>query len=327
MSIRRRSSQAFVALTIALASSHPAFADDDGLEPYRDRFRLGMEKYKAGAMGEAIRVWGAIYEELGPHRGYRLAFDLGRAHDANGEATRAAERYTSFLDEVTRRRAALEPIEPLVEREEAQAADRLRELNRTHGRIQVSPGPGGELTQVDDADPRLGAFTAYVAPGAHVVVFRAGRTEAEKVDVTVGADELVTAAPSTPPVVAVPPPVERSFVPTVRERKPPFSPVLIYTAAGVTVASILAPALGYSRANTLYDRYQGLSNITPQEASASNTARTTAYALLALPIGFGAITTGLTVWYFTGGKQRDVPASLAVGMVPGGGVATVRGVF
>lgn len=121
---------------VALIAS-PARADDDPLASYRDRFRLGMDRYRAGAMAEAIRVWGAIYEEIGPKSGYRLSFNLGRAYDTNGEATRAVERYRGFLDEVDARRTAGEPIEPLVEHEKHDAEERITALNANHGRIEI----------------------------------------------------------------------------------------------------------------------------------------------------------------------------------------------
>jgi hypothetical protein len=169
-----------------------------------------MDRYKAGAMAEAIRVWNGIYEEIGPKRGYRLSFDLARAYDTNGEATRAAERYRSFLDEVLARRSANESIAPLVEHEVGDADERLSVLNREHGRIEITARADATLTQIDDADPRLGAFTAYVAPGKHVVTFGPGRDNAAKVDVSVVAGELVVA--QTPPGwVAVPSAASRPF--------------------------------------------------------------------------------------------------------------------
>jgi len=326
---RPRSSRCVLAVLLTLLC-RPALGDDDGLDPYRDRFRLGMDRYKAGALGEAIRVWGALYEELGPHRGYRLAFDLGRAHDANGEATRAAERYTSFLDEVTKRRQGGEAIEPLVVHEEEQARDRIRDLNHTHGRIHVMPGPGSELTQIDDSDPRLGAFIAYVAPGAHVVTFSVGRPASEKVEITVGADELVDAHPAPPPPEpprTAPEVPTAPLVPTVRETTRPFPAVLLFTAAGVSAASIAAPAAAYAHAYSQYDVYRATAQSRAQLQGAYLTARSTAYALLALPIGLGVATTGLTVWYFAKTGKRDVPVSLAAAALPGGGVASVSGSF
>jgi len=117
MSTRRRSERrartattgtllAFAAVAGLLVGPTRARADDDALAPYRERFRTGMESYKSGAVADAIRIWRAIYEEIGPSRGYRLSYNLGRAYDVNGEATRAAERYESFLEEARDRYVA-----------------------------------------------------------------------------------------------------------------------------------------------------------------------------------------------------------------------------
>jgi len=340
MSIRLRSSRGRVArlvltavrlIAVALAVvtlATSARADDDALAPYRDRFRLGMEKYKGGAIGEAVRVWNAIYEEIGPKRGYRLSFNLARAYDTNGEATRAAERYRSFLDEVEGRQRANEAIEPLVEREAHDATDRIDVLNREHGRIQVTARADATLAQVDDADPRLGAFTAYVAPGKHVVTFGPGREDAAKVEVTVAAGEIVVA---TAPESALPPakllPLAVDPI-THRELRRPFSRVVLYAGGVATVASVVAPVMAYSYANSLVTTYR---STTASQASKTQAfgdysgARTLAYATVAAPVTLGVLTGILTTWYFAGTHEVSVTASGDV--TARGGVMTMRGTF
>jgi hypothetical protein len=314
-----------------------ARADDDALAPYRERFRSGMESYKAGALGEAIRVWRAIYEEIGPSRGYRLSFNLARAYDVNGEATRAAERYESFLEEAKARAASRdpsEPTEPLVAREMREAAERLEALKREHGRIEIPATAVAVLTKVDDTDPRLGAFTAYVAPGAHVVTFGPGQPSAEKVDVSVAAGEVVVArtAPSRP--VAPPPALDPVIPPprTARVPRPrPFSPIILYAGGVATAVAVIAPALAYSNAYSLANTY----NTSPSPATRNSAltqyfaARDLYYGLLAVPIGLAAATGGLTAWYLAAPREREVTLPLTVGLapLPGGGAVRVEGRF
>jgi len=328
MSIRRLSSLvallACAAATVVVPSR--AWGDDDALGPYRDRFRLGMEKYKAGALAEAVRVWSAVYEEIGPKRGYRLSFDLARAYDSNGEATRAAERYRSFLDEVDARTKANELIPGIVAREAADAASRMDALNREHGRIAIAATADAVVAQVDDADPRLGAFTAYVAPGTHVVTFGPGRDDAEKIEVTVAAGEIVVARSTRPPTPRAVPPVDPIFTKRVTH---PFSSTVLYASAVATAVSVIAPVLAYEHAYSLIDTNNSTTATAAAKTSAVNAynggARTFAYGMLAVPITLGTVTGVLTTWYFAGTKEHEVAAS--VGFASGGASGFVSGRF
>ncbi len=309
----------------------PARADDDALAPYRDRFRLGMEKYKAGGIAEAIRVWRGVYEEIGPKRGYRLSFNLARAYDQEGEATRAAERYQSFLDEATARAAQGEAVEAIVERETHEADDRLAALKREHGRIEVVAAATAVLAQVDDRDPRLGGFTAYVAPGKHVVTFGPGQSSAERLEVDVGLGELVVAKPKpvAPPLAL--PDATPFGPPTRRVTQHPFSPVVLYVGVVATAASVVAPAVAYSHAHSLYDTFNSPSSTPSAKIAAASQynggARTLAYGLDALPIGLAVLTGGLTTWYFADAHDKEVPVSVSFGPAPGGATFTATGSF
>jgi hypothetical protein len=330
MSTLRRS-ELWAALVLACSlTASTARADDDSLAPYRDRFRQGMEKYRAGAMAEAIRAWSAIYEEIGPQRGYRLSYNLARAYEANFETSRAAERYQSFLDEVARRKAdeALDPqaLDPLVEREAAEAQSRLDDLNTNSGRIRVDSGARTVLTQIDGADPRLGSFVSYVAPGDHVVVFAPGATDQERHDISVKAGELIVVSPAPPP--AVPPP---SISPVVKARRfemvHPFPPAVLYVSVGVTVASVAAPILTYANAWSLDTRYNSTGSIAQKNIDSPEyyAARTTAYATLAIPLGLAAVSGTLIVYYLGRTKEREL--TVGASLLPGAGAACVRGTF
>ncbi len=318
-----------VAASTALASS--ALAADDDLAMYRDRFHLGMEKYKAGSVGEAIRIWSAIYEELGTKRGYRLAFDLARAYDTNGEATRAAERYRAFLDEAALRKKAGESLEAIVEREVHDAEERMTELNQDHGRIEVSPGADAVLAQVDDADPRLGAFTAYVAPGKHVVTFGPGRSDAERVELTVAAGELIVAHPAFHPPAQVHAAPLLSVDPIPRKiLKHPFSPVVLYVGVVVTAGSVAAPALAYGYAYSLYNTATSTQAVPANRNNAAANypaARSLAYGMLVIPISLAAVTGGLTTFYFAATTERTVAISFDVVPTPTGARAMMTARF
>jgi hypothetical protein len=334
MSTRRRFELVAVFLVAYVFVGLAANADD-ALQLYRDRFSLGMEKYKAGAMAEAIRAWSAIYEEIGPQRGYRLSFDLARAYEANSETSRAAERYQSFLDEVVARRAANATLDPIVETEEKEAERRLVDLNSTNGRIRIVPSTRSVVAQVDTADPRLGAFVSYVAPGDHVVVFAPGSTDEERREVTVQAGEVVDVSPMVHPGPA--PPTPRLVLPALAspeadkvrrlEIQHPFSPIVLYVAIGVSAASVIVPAITYAHAYSLLDTYAATTSASERRTIEAeyNGARTEAYATLSVPIVLAAATAGLVAYYFAGSKERQVQVGAT--LLPGGALTAISGEF
>jgi hypothetical protein len=337
MSIRRLSERTAAVLLVfvfAFAFAGSAGADEDTLAPYRDRFRQGMEKYQAGSIAEAIGIWRAIYDEIGAERGYRLSFDLARAYEANFETSRAAERYQSFLEWVAKREAGGEVLDPIVLREKDEAEGRLQDLNTTNGRIHILAGGSSVFTQIDSADPRLGSFVAYVAPGTHIVVFGPRSDAEERRDVKVKAGEIIDVAPA--PHVDIPfpalsdKPVAQRPLTVVRrlEVSHPFSPVVVYVGLGATAVSVIVPALTYAHAYSLINTHNSTGTGTSEKVAIEAVypaARTEAYASLALPITLGVVTTALIGYYFGGAQEHEV--RLAASPVPGGGAAAVAGTF
>ena len=116
----------------------------------------------------------------------------------------------------------------------------------------------------------------------------------------------------------------------VRRDEPPFSPTLIYVAAGVTALSVVLPIALYAHANSIKDDYdvaraQAETSRTIGDGAAYGTAqnrgralssdydgaRSTAQVSLAVPIVFGAATAGLgrARWLF-GSKAPRASALL-----------------
>jgi len=317
-----------VALGISCAAlASTARADEDPLAPYRDRFRQGMEKYKAGAMAEAIRAWSAIYEEIGPQRGYRLSYNLARAYEANSETSRAAERYQSFLDEVAVRRKAGEALDDIVDREAREAQSRLDDLNANNGRIRILSGGRSVAAQIDAADPRLGPFVTYVAPGDHVVVFAPGSPDEERRDLSVKAGELVEVSPPPPPAAPLFPSLGKEVVKPRRiEVQHPFPAAVLYVGVGVTALSLVVPILTYSHAWSLINTSNSTAvSFGPRIIAYSeySSARATAYATAAIPLALTAVTGTLFVYYLRGSKEREV--TVGGGILPGGAALTLAG--
>jgi hypothetical protein len=335
---------AVVFATDAFAAPPQPAAQGDPLVEYRERFRLGMDRYQAGALTEAVGYWEPIYRELGPRDGYRLAYDLGVAYAELGDATHAAERLQAFLSGVEERRSTGEALSEVVRKEEAEARARIAGLAATRGRIQVEPGTPARAVQVDVDDPRVAPYVAWVNPGEHRVTFAPNTPEAESRTVRVGAGQVVQVAPTPPPAPAASsPPVAARIPPSApahpqstpsdlrRQTLHPFSPVVVYGAGGLTVIFTVLAAILENHAIALHDRLSSELNtrpsIPPSERSDFSTAREQAYAALGTSIGLGAVTAGLATWYFVGQSARDVPLAPTLTASPEGGRLGLGGVF
>ncbi|MDF2694998.1 MAG: hypothetical protein K0S65_3381, partial [Labilithrix sp.] len=318
---------------------------DEALEAQRERFRTGLEKYRVGAYAEAILIWENIYRELGPEKGYRLAFNLARAYEQFGDSTRAAESYQTYVNETARRREAGEPLEPVVEKQELEAKERLRELAASQGRIRIA-GERAAIVKIDGGTERLAprtGFVAYVAPGTHIVTFDPGTREQQQVQVRVELGKIVELAPPAPPTPAVPPPSAPSPTPVrfdVREQHP-FSSTVLYVAAGITAISVVVPILLYSNARSVksdYDAtaaradsagdvaaYRSAEREGIRQGNDYESARTTAYASLAISAVLGVATAGLAAYWLLGTKETRIPISAAI--VPGGAALGTSATF
>jgi hypothetical protein len=324
---RRLSERALVVALVGLAltaaretrAAPPAATSSDPMADYRERFKLGMERYKAGALADAIAYWEPIYREMGPTTGYRLAYNLGVAYMEFKDATRAAERLKAFLDEVDARRQRNDKMEPRVMDEESDARTRFAYLSTTKGRIQVGTGTKPVSAAVDADQPRLAGFVSWVTPGDHTVTFDPGAPDAEEKHVTVQAGQVLEVDPSPPQPAAsasnaapsasagststssVPPaPTPVATHETVR----PFSPVFLYVTGGLAVAAGIALVPLYASGKTQFDG----DSRTPSPANSSSyySFRTLYEADMVGSVALGVVTAALVTWYFLGSKERDV---------------------
>ena len=323
MWIRRLSEvAACVALVLvavdAAAVPPPQTSMDDPMEQFRERFKQGMDRYKAGAPAEAVGYWEPIYRELGEQRGYRLAYNLGVAYAELGDATRAAERLKSFLAEVDARRSRGDALAAIVTKEEADAQQRVAGLVASKGRIHVEAGSPPRAVQVDAGEPRLAGFVAWVTPGEHTVTFAPGSLDQETKTVTVQAGERVDVAASPPapaatpaPTTIPPSPPSASSIATAppltrREIEHPFSSFVVLGAGAITVGVAVAAVPLHLHASSLYDQYAPQTSRTAADAQAFYDARTRAYVDTGAAIGLAAVTAGLAAWYFLGTSSREV---------------------
>jgi hypothetical protein len=92
--------------------------------------------------------------------------------------------------------------------------------------------------------------------------------------------------------------------------------------------STIVPILTYASAWSLDHSYEASNGTSGPLYNPYASAKTTAYATLAIPITLAAATAGLTIWYFAGTKEVDV-STVTAGVVPakGGAAAVVEGRF
>ena len=318
-------------MVVSLAVAGSARADDVDLSSY---FRLGVEAYQHGQVAEAIRYWEAVYTQAGPRRGYRVAFNLARAYAVFGDTTQSAQHYEAFLAEVDAQRKANATLDPTVEREAGEARVELEGLKAKSGRLRVAAVTPPVAVSIDGASARVAGFTVYVTPGAHRVVFAPGTDNETIRTMNLQAGEVAEAEPPpsapppppplpppfTPPTVATPP---ASATPTPapgHHTEHPFSPAFLVVAGGATLVSSIVPILTYKNARG--DRNDAIAVQDDKNAYATamdqyNSARTTAYATLAVPLGLGVVTLGLTTWYLAGGHQvEDAPPAASKRRAP-----------
>jgi hypothetical protein len=269
----------------------PAPAPDDSLASYRDRFKQGMDLYEHGAAAQAIATWEPIYRDLGEQRGYRVAYDLGVAYAALGDAPHAGERLQAFVSEVDARRGRGEALEAAVTKDESDARARLAGLVPILARIRVAPATPPSVVRVDAGDPRTTGFLAWVRPGPHAVVFDPGTRAERTIAIEVAAGAMVELVPPPPPAApetpsmpgaapalpAAPAPAPPAAPASPASSRPsalsapgvepaaalgpplphaaPFPPLLMAIGGGVTLAAVVAAVALEIHANDLHDRY------------------------------------------------------------------------
>jgi len=321
---RRLSSVLAFALLVVAGSARAADGGDSpsSLDTLRERFKAGMDQYNRGAAAEAIAIWESIYAELGPEKGYRLAFNIASAYEqlsvthagtpeAIRDASKASKLYETYVFETTRRREAGETLEPLIAQQEIEAKQHL-------GSLRIEGDPSVVVRLDDEKIERHANSVVWLVPARHVVTFHPGRADEQikSVDVPLASEVVVrfdpnSARPRPPPDT----PRQPRFV--TREERP-FDKTFLFVGAGVTLVSVVVPLIFYSNAWAVEDDYVKEESRTRAIALRDeySSARRTAYAALAIPAILGAATLGLTAYWFLGTKETRVPVTLNGALLP-----------
>ncbi len=295
MSIRRRFEFVVLALlampasgALAATPAPTAATDQNALAKYRERFKLGMERYKAGAVAEAVEYWEPIYGDLGPTDGYRLAYNLGIAYAELGDTVRAAERLRSFLGEIDVRRTRGERLEPLVVKEEGDARTRLA------GLVVDAGTPSSSGAAVETAPPLAPQPANTPAPAA---------------------------APAPAPAIAILPDVP------ARPFHPALFYVSGGLALAAGVAAVALEANTNTLRNRFIAEHDATGTIPQQDRDTFDSARTWSYVAVGGAIGCTAITAALVTWYVVGNPRHETPVVAVVDAGRTGGSLGLRAAF
>jgi hypothetical protein len=307
MSIRRHSEITILVLlampgpgALAAPPAPSTAVAQDALVQHRERFKLGMDRYKAGAVAEAVATWEPIYRDIGSAEGYRLAYNLGLAYAELGDRARAVERLQSFLGEVDARRMRGERFEALVLREEIDARTRLPGLIATLDRTLDAgmPSPSAETLEVGASPGPI----AQALPPAPVLESAPALASASS-----GATTLPDASAH------------------------PFSPALLFVSGGLALVAGVSAIVLEANANSLHNRFvaehDATGTIPTQDRDTFSTARTWSYVAVGGGIGCGALAAGLVTWYLLGSSRHETRVVATVGAARMGGSVGVRAAF
>ncbi len=295
-----------VAVAPSFARADEAASSDEKTE-LRRLFNAGLERYGEGDYRGALDIWEPIVARLGVKEGYRLVFNLARAHDKLGERARAASEYALYVEQVVARRDQQESFEEGVLRQERDARLRLGELEAQLVKVHV-PRQEGLRVGVAGADPRDTPFVVYLEPGTH----RTRATAAGSAE-PLEPSELKGRAGETLELVFRPKVVQVVLPPLPKPRapEPPFGAGWLVVSGAVTGASVLFPAFTYAHALDVRDQFFAASESAQPKLREDYTgARTTAYVALGVTLTLAAVTTGLVVYWFAG---RKVPVTASAG--------------
>ena len=105
---------------------------------------------------------------------------------------------------------------------------------------------------------------------------------------------------------------------------------MLWVAAGVAVASVAIPVVTYLNALSIKSEYDDASTPLSDKRRLNgeyDSAKSNAYASVAVPVVLGAAAGGLVAWYFLGGKETRVGVTPRASVSPQGASFSLSGRF
>ena len=140
-----------------------------------------------------------------------------------------------------------------------------------------------------------------------------------------------SALPSaTLPLIAIESTTPKPQAKAASERRPPFSPLVLATSAGLDLAVTIVAIVLDSQAMRLRGDLigaEGSSGISPSDHQRFDTERTWAYAAIGGAAALGAVTAALGSWYVFGSSKHESLIQPGVGLERGGASASALAHF
>jgi tetratricopeptide (TPR) repeat protein len=297
-------------------------------------FQRGLDRYDAKDYAGAVALWEHLLRSLGEQRGWKVLYNLGLAHQASGDATRAIERFDAFLLRVHNLEAPSDgPIPPELAERRDDAAARASAIRATHGAVRAIAPRSAEvvMVRVGTAAPRAAGFTLYLAPGPHEIEIETGTPHARRITVQVTAGGSLEVDTTRPAPATAPTPAAPRGDQIVAQRSS-FPTGWFVAGAGLTAASVILPVALGLRANSLRDDAEKLGPGHTGYAAAAgefDDARDAYRASFALPAVLAAATLAIPILYFTlsAGDPPQKAVSLQASSNGEGGSLWARGRF
>lgn len=303
-----------VALLAALSPASSAASDHDAMPAEIEAgLARGLERYRANDFVAAIEIWTRLLTSVGHERGWKVLYNLGRAHESIGDVSAAVPAYEGFLARWEERPPE---IRQATQDARADAATRLASLKARYGALRVRAGSAGlVLVRLGTAEPRPAGFVVYLTPGAHEVELHAGTAAARKLSVVVQAggltevvvDRIADGARGEPAGDGAPAQAATRWTTT-----------WLVVSGAAAVASLALPLALYLRADGRRDEAEGLDRADPRYAEARarfEDARRDYRWSYAAPAILAAATVTIAILRST----RRESGSLAASPLPGGG--------
>lgn len=291
-------------------------------------FRQGLDKFRDGDTKGAMEIWQGLLQTLGNECGWKVLFNLGRAHEKLGDPTRAIESYSAFVAAADKQ---ANPTGKELEVRKA-AVESVAALKAKYGAIHVAAPPKGVVwVRVGLSEPQPAGFTLYVAPGSHELELFARTPQSTKQTVHTFAGRVTEiqipgGATSVAPVRADR--VEQEAQPTAEAGPRPFPTVLVVVGGGLTAVSAGASVFLYTRQSAKRADAEAFARSDPSYARLRDEhqdARTLYYVSLGVTGVFAVATTAVALGHVFGGD--DAPAHVQVDVRPGTASLGLSGKF